>query len=65
MGEALPNRVREAEKVVPLPEIVPIYITYLTAIPDGGQIAFRDDPYGRDGMQLAAVDSEQARADRP
>jgi murein L,D-transpeptidase YcbB/YkuD len=30
-GEALPGRVREAEKVVPLPEIVPIYITYLTA----------------------------------
>lgn len=65
MGEALPGRVREAEKVVPLPEIVPIYITYLTAIPEGPAIAFRDDPYGRDGMQLAAVDSGRARADRP
>jgi len=64
MGEALPSRVREAEKVVPLPEMVPIYITYLTAIPDDGHIAFRDDPYGRDGMQLAAVD-DGARADRP
>ena len=64
MGEALPSRVREAEKVVPLPEMVPIYITYLTAIPDGGQIAFRDDPYGRDGVQLAAV-GDGARADRP
>ena len=65
MGEPLPGRVREAEKVVPLPEIVPIYITYLTAIPDGQAIAFRDDPYGLDGTQLAAVDSERARADRP
>jgi murein L,D-transpeptidase YcbB/YkuD len=64
MGEALPGRVREAEKVVPLPEMVPIYITYLTAIPDRGQIAFREDPYGRDGVQLAAV-SDGARADRP
>jgi murein L,D-transpeptidase YcbB/YkuD len=64
-GEALPGRVREAEKVVPLPEIVPIYITYLTAIPEGPAIAFRDDPYGRDRMQLAAVDSGRARADRP
>lgn len=64
MGEALPNRVREAEKVVPLPEMVPIYITYLTAIPDQQQIAFRDDPYHRDGAQLAAVD-DGARADRP
>jgi murein L,D-transpeptidase YcbB/YkuD len=50
---------------VPLPEIVPIYITYLTAIPDGPAIAFRDDPYGRDGMRLAAVDTDRARADRP
>ena len=65
MGTALPGRVREAEKIVPLPELVPIYITYLTAIPDGAQIAFRDDPYSRDGVQLAAVDTDSARADRP
>ncbi len=65
MGEALPGRVREAEKVVPLPELVPIYITYLTAIPNGQAIAFRDDPYHRDGTQLAAVDTDRARADRP
>ena len=65
MGEPLPSRVREAEKVVPLPEMVPIYITYLTAIPESGAIAFRDDPYSRDGVQLAAVDNERARSDRP
>lgn len=65
MGEPLPSRVREAEKVVPLPEIVPIYITYLTAIPEKGVIAFRDDPYGHDGTRLAAVDTDAARSDRP
>jgi murein L,D-transpeptidase YcbB/YkuD len=65
MGEPLPARVREAEQVVPLPEMVPVYITYLTAMPQGGTIAFHSDPYGRDGVQLAAVDSERARADRP
>jgi murein L,D-transpeptidase YcbB/YkuD len=66
MGTALPSRQRgDPERVEPLPEMVPIYITYLTAIPDGGQIAFRSDPYGRDGVQLAAVDSDGARADRP
>lgn len=65
MGEPLPGRVREAEKVVPLPEIVPIYITYLTTVPDDGVIAFRDDPYGRDGTQLASVDTDRARSDRP
>ncbi len=65
MQEPLPSRVREAEKFMNLPEMVPIYITYLTAMPQGGTIAFHDDPYGRDGVQLAAVDSDQARADRP
>ena len=65
MGEPLPSRVREAEQTVNLPEMVPIYITYLTAMPQGQTIAFHDDPYGRDGMQLAAVDTDRARADRP
>jgi murein L,D-transpeptidase YcbB/YkuD len=65
MGEPLPQRVREVEQVVPLPEMVPVYITYLTAMPQGQTIAFHSDPYGRDGVQLAAVDSERARADRP
>ena len=65
MGEALPSRVREAEKVVPLPEMVPIYITYLTAMPEGQTIAFHDDVYGRDGVQLAAVDTDRTRTDRP
>jgi murein L,D-transpeptidase YcbB/YkuD len=65
MGTPLPNRLRgQPEQIEPLPEIVPIYITYLTAIPDGDHIAFRNDPYGRDGVQLAAVD-DGARADRP
>jgi murein L,D-transpeptidase YcbB/YkuD len=65
MGEPLPARVREAEQVVPLPEMVPVYITYLTAMPQGETIAFHSDPYGRDGVQLAAVDTDRARADRP
>ena len=66
MGEPLPARVREAEQVVDLPEMVPIYITYLTAMPDGGTIAFHSDPYGRDHIQLAAVaDSGATRSDRP
>ena len=65
MGNPLPTRLREAEQVVQLPEMVPIYVTYLTAMPEGQTIAFHDDVYGRDGLQLAAVDSDRARADRP
>ena len=33
MGKPLPSRVRNPEQVEPLPEMVPIYITYLTAMP--------------------------------
>ena len=64
-GRSLRAKGAKPEQKVPLPEPVPVYITYLTAMPQGGTIAFHDDPYGRDGVQLAAVDSDQARADRP
>jgi len=36
------------EQHVDLPEAVPVYITYLTAAPEGERIAFRPDVYGRD-----------------
>jgi murein L,D-transpeptidase YcbB/YkuD len=38
-------------------EPVPVYITYLTAMPDGGTIAYYDDAYGRDAAKLAGSDS--------
>ena len=45
------------EQMEPLPTPVPVYITYLTAMPeaDGSSIAFYDDVYGRDAAQLATV----------
>jgi L,D-transpeptidase YcbB len=42
-----------AEEPVPLRYPVPVYITYLTAMPDGQSIAFFDDVYGRDAPKLA------------
>jgi murein L,D-transpeptidase YcbB/YkuD len=36
------------EQKVPLPKPVPIYITYLTAVPSGTSITYLDDMYGRD-----------------
>lgn len=36
------------EQKVNLPQMVPIYITYLTAVPSGTSIVYFDDFYGRD-----------------
>jgi murein L,D-transpeptidase YcbB/YkuD len=41
------------EEEVRLDKPVPVYITYLTAVPDGSQVAFLDDVYGRDKARLA------------
>jgi murein L,D-transpeptidase YcbB/YkuD len=43
------------EQPVPLAQPVPVYITYLTAMPDGQTIAYYDDAYGRDKAQVAAA----------
>jgi murein L,D-transpeptidase YcbB/YkuD len=44
---------RDPEQNVLLPTPVPIYLTYLTAQVNGGQLSFVDDPYGRDGRITA------------
>ena len=50
---------RDPEQNVLLPTPVPIYVTYLTAQADGGQLSFIDDIYGRDAQhglsQVAAL----------
>jgi len=43
------------EQNVALPTPVPIYVTYLTAQPNGGQLSFVDDVYGRDAQTGAQV----------
>ncbi|WP_380855212.1 L,D-transpeptidase family protein [Sphingoaurantiacus capsulatus] len=47
-----------AEERVDLPKGVPVYITYLTVEPKaGGGLAFRADPYKRDGTLMASLSS--------
>ncbi|HYI42212.1 MAG TPA: L,D-transpeptidase family protein, partial [Sphingomicrobium sp.] len=42
------------EQRVDVPDPVPVYITYLTAMPEaGGRIAFQADVYNRDAAQMA------------
>ena len=50
------------EEPVPLAQPVPVYITYMTAVPDGQSIAYYDDAYGRDKAQVAGGDSTAAAA---
>lgn len=57
MGKPIPASA-PAEEKVPLDKPVPIYVTYLTAMPaSGGEIVFHDDPYGRDrDVRLATAE---------
>ena len=49
-GKPLTTTSKVPEQKVALPNPVPVYVTYLTAAPENGQIAFRDDFYNRDGL---------------
>jgi murein L,D-transpeptidase YcbB/YkuD len=48
------------EEAVPLALPVPVYITYLTVMPDGASVAYYDDVYGRDTPRLAGAASGNA-----
>ena len=45
------------EQHVALPKGVPVYVTYLTAKPEGGQLAFAPDVYGLDNQGMAGIAS--------
>ena len=47
-GRTLKPQGAKPEQVVPLPVPVPLYITYLTAVPSGSSIVYFDDVYGLD-----------------
>ena len=57
LGRDPQSAAREPEQNVLLPTPVPIYVTYLTARVENGQLSFVDDIYGRDGRsrQVAAL----------
>nr|NUR37383.1 L,D-transpeptidase family protein [Sphingomonas sp.] len=54
-GQDLDWQSAGTEQPVPLAHPVPVYITYLTAMPDGGSIAYFDDVYGRDAAKVAGA----------
>ena len=50
------------EEKVPLRQPVPVYITYLTAMPEATSISFFEDVYSRDAQRLAQRGSASALA---
>ena len=52
------------EQAVFLKDSVPVYITYLTAVPEGGKIAHYQDVYGRDREALATIGASDTVASR-
>jgi len=51
-GKSLVADAGTPEQQRPLPEPVPVYLTYLTAVPTDRGVAFLKDVYGRDAGQL-------------
>jgi murein L,D-transpeptidase YcbB/YkuD len=43
------------EQQLALPRPTPVFVTYLTAHAEGGQLSFVDDVYGRDSQQSAVL----------
>lgn len=50
-GRALNWKGAKTEQKIPLENKVPVFITYLTAVPSGSNLAFFDDIYGRDRVR--------------
>ena len=50
-GRALQPKGSAPEQKVAVPGQMPLYLTYLTAVPSGTQIVYFDDFYGRDRAQ--------------
>ena len=56
-GEPLQAESKQAELTRSLPKPVPLFITYLTVMPDGTELATYPDIYGRDKQELAMTGS--------
>ena len=61
-GRDLDPEGARAEHEVALDRPVPVYLTYLTAVPSGPGLTFFDDIYGRDATRLAQLRSGPAFA---
>lgn len=58
----MPRANGSAEQRADLPEAVPVYIAYFTALPSRGGVAFVPDVYGRDGVSAVSRRPRQTRS---
>jgi L,D-transpeptidase YcbB len=63
-GRTLKATSKEPEIEVPLDRPVPVYVTYLTAVPSGSTITYFNDVYGWDAQRLAEIGSSSRVAAR-
>ena len=63
-GKTLTTRSARPEQRVDLPQMVPVFLTYLTAMPSGGDVAYLPDVYSRDRAALAMLDGGRTLASR-
>ena len=61
-GGAVPRASGAPEQQVDLPEPVPVYIAYFTALPSRGGVVFQNDSYGRDRPATARPARRPRRA---
>ena len=61
-GKTLKTQGARPEQKVALKDKVPVYITYLTAVPSGSSIVYFDDVYGRDSRRTAEAGPGAAAA---
>lgn len=63
-GKAPTTKSSRPEQRVDLPKPVPVFLTYLTAMPSGDGVAYLPDVYHRDQAALAALDGGRTFASR-
>jgi len=56
----VPQASTPREQHFDLPRPVPIYMTYLTVVPDGRGLVFRPDPYGFDALAMPQMEFSRA-----
>lgn len=62
-GHVLSTTSSDPEIKIPLDQPVPVFVVYLTAVPEGSSITYLDDIYGWDAQRLAGTATPKSSSD--